>query len=88
MTVRFDLPDELEESIRGQISNLDDVARQSLSIELYRRRVISRHRLGIILGLDSFQLEALLHARGVYLDQTFEDVVNESESLKAARQSC
>lgn len=88
MTVRFDLPDELEASIREQIGNLDEVARQSLAIELYRRQVISRHRLGIILGLDRFQLEALLHARGVFLDQTYEDVVRESESLKSARQSC
>jgi len=88
MTVRFDLPAEIEECIRGQIGNLDELARQSLVIELYRRNVISRHRLSNILGLDRFRLDELLHARGVYLDQTYEDVVSESEALMAARQSC
>lgn len=88
MAVSFDLPADLEAELRSQFTNLDDLAREALGIDLYRRGRITQHQLGRLLSRNRFDIDALLQKHGVFYDLTAEDVRDEAMSLKSARESC
>lgn len=88
MPVTFDLPPELEQSLRADVHNIDLVAKEAFAVELYRQRRITQHQLARVLGLNRLQTDGVLKRHGVYYDQTIEDVCREAESLEAARGKC
>lgn len=85
MTVSFELPCEMEQSLREELDNLDRTAKEALLVELYRRRKLTRHQLSGALGLSRFETDAVLKRHEVFYDLTAEDVARESEALRELR---
>ena len=74
MAVTFELPQEIERSLRRQLGDLDQVAKEAALVELYRQDRITAHELAQGLGLSRLETEALLKRYGVT-----EDLPTESE---------
>ena len=60
MTVSFQLPSAIEEQLRRELVDLDQVAKEAALVELYRQGKLTHHELATALGLDRFETEALL----------------------------
>ena len=82
MTITLDLPPELERQLREQLPDLDRTARESLLLDLYRQHKITHHELALALGLNRFDMDALLKSRGINYEISPEDVERESASLR------
>ena len=68
MAISFQLPTDLEKQLREEFSDLDQVAKEAVLIELYRRGMLSHHKLATALGLGRLELEHLLKAHRVTED--------------------
>ena len=60
MAVSFELPSTIEEQLRKELVDLDQVAKEAALVELYRQEKLTHHELAIALGLDRFETESLL----------------------------
>jgi hypothetical protein len=68
MTIRFEIPQELEEQIRGDGMDLDRDAKEVYLMEQYRQAKLSHRQLREALGLSFHQTEELLKRRGLGQD--------------------
>jgi hypothetical protein len=68
MSISFSLPGFIEESLRAQVGDLDQAAKEAALIELYRQENLSHYQLSIALGLDRFATNAVLQRHGVTED--------------------
>jgi hypothetical protein len=68
MTVSFQLPSTIEEHLRRELVDLDQVAKEAALVELYRQEKLTHHELATALGLDRFETEALLRRHRVTED--------------------
>jgi Uncharacterised protein family (UPF0175) len=68
MSVTFHLPDDLEQQLRRELSNLDELAKEAVLVELYRQEKLKHHQLTTALGLDRFETEDLLKRHNVTED--------------------
>ncbi len=68
MSISFSLPRPIEESLRAQVGDLDQAAKEAALIELYRQENLSHHQLATALGLDRFETNAVLQRHGVTED--------------------
>jgi predicted HTH domain antitoxin len=82
MSIRFDVPSDLERELRAAGVDLDREAREDFFVGLYRRGSISQARLGAVLGLDRFETDALLKRQGVEYGQTLQSFREEAEMLR------
>jgi hypothetical protein len=64
MSVRIHLPSVLEARLRRNINNLEQAAKVSLLIELFRSGEVTHYELAIHLGLERQEVDQLLQ-RGV-----------------------
>jgi len=85
MAVTFELPREIEKSLREQLADLDQAAKKALLVELYRQRKLTQDQLAEALGISWYESEGVLKRHEVYLDITAEDVIAESEGLRKLR---
>ena len=85
MAVTFELPREMEKSLREQLGDLDQAAKEALLVNLYRQSKLTHHQLSGVLGLSRFETDALLKRHEVFYDLTAEDVARESEGLRRLR---
>src|SRR5687768_4497871 len=65
MAVTFQLPTDLEDELRGQLRDLDAVAKEALLVSLYRQGKLSHASLAKALGLDRVGAEDVLRKHGV-----------------------
>lgn len=64
-------------------STLELQAKEALLVDLYRQGGLSHHDLGVALGIDRFEVEALLKRHGVVEDlQTVEEQALELERAR------
>ena len=83
MTVSFQLPSTIEEQLRRQLVDLDQVAKEAALVELYRQEKLTHHELATALGLDRFETEALLQRYRVTEDcMTLEEFDKQSTTLR------
>lgn len=83
MSVSINLPPTLEESLRRDIADLDQVAKESLLVELYRHERITKHQLATALGIDRFAANDLLSRFGVTEDlPTLEEIERQVETIE------
>ena len=83
MSVSINLPPTLEESLRRDIADLDQVAKESLLVELYRHERITKHQLATALGIDRFAANDLLDRFGVTEDlPTLEEIELQVETIE------
>ena len=83
MTVSFQLPSTIEEHLRRELVDLDQVAKEAALVELYRREKLTHHELGTALALDRFETEALLRRHRVTEDcLTLEELDQQLTTLR------
>ena len=86
MAITFQLPPELERSLRQVHGDLDQEAKESALIELYRQRELTHHQLSGALGLSRFQTDGLLKRHNVTEDlQTPEEFEEELRRIERGR---
>lgn len=74
MAISFSLPEPIEEILRVQVGNLDEVAKEAALVELYRQGRLSHHELATALDLDRFETDAILKRHKVT-----EDLITQQE---------
>ena len=68
MAVTFELPQEIERSLRRALGDLDRVAKEAALVELYRQEKITAYELAQALGFSRLETEALLKRHNVTED--------------------
>ncbi len=66
LTVKLELPEELEQALRAAPGNLDVEVRDAYVLELFRQGRLSHYELSQALGLDRFETDAYLKRHNVY----------------------
>jgi predicted HTH domain antitoxin len=82
MTVSFEIPGEVERTLKDTGIDASRVALEAFLVELYRRRQISLGRLAETLGLSRYEADGLLKRHGVYPEITPEEYETELASLR------
>ena len=81
MTVSVELPDEIEQTLRRELGDLGQAAKEAVLVELYRQHKLTHHEVATALGLSRFETDDLLKRHGVPYDITLEDIQRESASI-------
>src|SRR5437899_11886080 len=82
MAVSFELPRDIEKSLREEVGDLGQAAKEALLVELYRQEKLTHHELATALGLSSMETDGVLKRHEVFLEQSAEDVAREADSLR------
>jgi predicted HTH domain antitoxin len=82
MTIRFDIPGEIEEELSASEHDLGAEAREVFLVNLYREDRISHHQLARALGMTRLETEGLLKRYGVSSGPDLEDLLAEIGSLR------
>ena len=84
MSVCIELPAQLEESLRRQVADLDQMAKESLLVDLYRQERLSKHQLATALGLDRFEVNDVLNRHHVTEDlPTVDEILRDAAAIEA-----
>ena len=86
MAVTFELPQEIEKSLREQLEDLDQAAKEALLVELYRQRKLTQDQFASALGISWYESEGVLKRHEVFHELTVDDVVGESEAIRKLRE--
>jgi hypothetical protein len=85
MTVKIDLPDDIEESLEKRWGDLPRHALEALAIEGYRTRALSRSQVQRMLGLETrAEVDEFMNRAGVPFDYTLDGLMILSVTLKPA----
>ncbi len=87
MSILIELPEDLERTLREQVGNLNEAARETFLVSLYRENKIGYGQLRQGLGIGRMEVEAVLKRHQVYYEITPEDVVQESNSAQKLREA-
>jgi predicted HTH domain antitoxin len=88
MAVSFQLPNDLEQNLRHDLTDLDGEAKEALLVALYRRGKLSHYALSQALGLDRFETEDMLRKHNVTEDLgSVEEHLAEVRSVQECRDS-
>ena len=86
MAVSFQLPADLEHSLRSRLRDLDAEAKEALLVSLYRNGKLSHAALSKALGLDRLGTEDVLRKHNVTEDLgTVEDYLSDAALLAKLR---
>jgi len=87
MAISFELPIEIEQVLRQQISNLDAAAKEAMLVELYRQRQLTHHQLSMALGLTRYETDGVLKCHNVFDTASLNDVLRDASASRQARES-
>lgn len=85
MTISFDMPGDIEATLRSRGRDPNMAVKEAALVGLYRRREISRLQLTQGLGLERLEVDAVLKRHDVPLDITVDELRAEVESLRRDR---
>jgi predicted HTH domain antitoxin len=68
MAVTFDLPTGIEQQLRREFADLDQLAKEAALVELYRQGQLSHGKLAESLGISRYETDALLKRHNVTED--------------------
>ncbi|QEG35977.1 UPF0175 family protein [Bythopirellula goksoeyrii] len=86
MSVCIELPPTLEESLRREIADLDQLAKEALLVDLYRKERITKHQLATALGMTRFEVNDVLNRWNVTEDlPTVDEIFREAKQLAELR---
>ncbi len=70
MTVKFELPADVEQSLRKSsvVLDLDRTLKEAALVEMYRQEKLTQHELAVALSISRFEVEALLKSHNVIED--------------------
>jgi hypothetical protein len=81
MTLTFQLPDELEASLRKTIGDdLNAYAREALVVQLYRDRKVTHAQLQAVLGVSSYAVDTILKKHGGIDELTAEELAGQVDA--------
>ncbi len=81
MTISFQFPDQLQAQLEREWGDLGQAAKQALAIEGYRTGALSLGQLSEALGISTYEADGLLKRRGIYLEQSEEELAAERALL-------
>lgn len=82
MAVTIQLPNDVEQRLRAETSDLDAEAKDAVALDLFRKGKLSHYELGRVLGLDRFETDAYLKRHDVVEGSlTMEDLNAQGETL-------
>ncbi len=83
MSISFELPAAIEHHLRQELGDLNQVTKEAALVELYRNQKLTHYQLGVALGLDRFETEALLKRHNVTEDCISSEALQEQvDSLR------
>jgi predicted HTH domain antitoxin len=85
MTICFEIPQDIEERLRSTGADLNQTAKESLLVELYRQKQVTHHQISQALGLSRYEVDGLLKRHDVPLDLSIEEFRTEAASLRELR---
>jgi Uncharacterised protein family (UPF0175) len=85
MTISFELPQEIEQQIRTDVADLNQAARESYLVDLYRQDLITHHQLAQALGLSRYETDGVLKRHQVSMLVTAEEMRGQAASLRDVR---
>ena len=68
MTLTVHIPPAVEAHLRAHAIDLDAEAKEAMFVEFYRQDKLSRHQLGLALGISRFEVDAVLKKHDVTED--------------------
>jgi predicted HTH domain antitoxin len=82
MAVTIQLPPDVEQRLRAEFADLDNQAKETLALDLFRRGKLSHYELSKVLGLERFQTDAYLKRHNVIEGSlTMEDLDEQAQTL-------
>ncbi|MGC8643006.1 MAG: UPF0175 family protein [Isosphaeraceae bacterium] len=85
MTITFEIPGEIEQELRTAGADLNQTAKESLLVELYRQKQITHYQISKALGLSRYEVDGLLKRYDVPLELSIEEFSAEAASLREPR---
>jgi hypothetical protein len=85
MTISFELPQDIEQELRINGSDLSGEAREAFLVELYRQDRISHHQLTEALELNRLETDGVLKRHKVSSGVTAEKMRVHAAALRTAR---
>jgi len=86
MSILIELPEDLEQTLREQVGDLNEAAKEAFLVNLYREKKIGYPQLCRGLGVGRFAVDAVLKRHAVYYEITVEDVILESDASTKIRE--
>jgi hypothetical protein len=88
MAVKIELPDDIEHHLAKQWGDLPRHALESLAIEGYRARVLSRSQVRRMLGFETaVEVDDFMKRAGVPFDYTLSDFEHDGETSQYLREA-
>ncbi len=85
MTISFEIPGDIEAQLRSTGTDLNQAAKESLLVDLYRQKQITHYQISQALGLNRYEVDGLLKRHDVPLDLSIEEFRTEAASLRELR---
>jgi hypothetical protein len=88
MAVRFELPEDIEHHLEKLWGNLPRHALETLAIDGYRTRVLSRSQVRRMLGFETgAEVDEFMKRAGVAFDYTLDDFEHDEETSRYLRET-
>jgi hypothetical protein len=88
MAVKIELPEDIEHLLEKQWGNLPRHALETLAIEGYQARVLSRSQVRRMLGFETgAEVDGFMKRAGVPFDYTLDDFENDGETSQYLREA-
>ncbi|MGD9645775.1 MAG: UPF0175 family protein [Pirellulales bacterium] len=88
MTVTFELPQSVENSLREVFPNFDQEAKAIVLVTLYRFGKLTHHELAVAMGVSAYEVDGMLKRYGVTEDLlTPEEFSLERQALQRTAKS-
>jgi uncharacterized protein UPF0175 len=88
MAVKIELPEDIEHHLEKQWGNLPRHTLETLAIEGYRARVLSRSQVRRMLGFETgAEVDGFMKRAGVPFDYTLDDFEHDKETSRYLRET-
>ena len=81
MTIKFELPQDVEQELRERIGDLDQAAKEAFLVQNYRDGRLSLGQIATILGRGVIETQAWLSERGAPLSYSVDDLEEDRRTL-------
>ncbi len=86
MTVKVELPSDLEAAIRRNIDgDLDTYVREAMAVQMYRERKLTHGQLQRFLGVKSYEADTILKKHGGVDDLTSDELAAQVQTSHDVR---
>jgi predicted HTH domain antitoxin len=82
MTIHFEISPDIERQLDSAGTELNQLAKELLMVELYRQEQITHHQLAEGLGLNRYETDGLLKRHGIGLELSLEEFRSQVDSLR------